>query len=408
MVAEYYLTKDFYFFHSIALVKQIAINLESHVGKQVDLVIIAGEHSGDQHGAGMLEEIKKIRPNINVVAFGGPALKNAGADLICNMTKFSVVGLCEVLSKFFFFLRLIKRVFLWIKINNPRAVCFIDYPGFNLRLAKMLFERGLSCKGGGSIKVLYYISPQIWAWKAKRRHQIAKFVDKMAIILPFEKKCFADTALSVSFVGHPFVGKDYDLNVLHNGDGPILLLPGSRKPTVSVIFPMLLKSFREILRRDKDRMAIVAYPDEMILAILRKILNKKFPKLLNKVTFVPDSESMETSAAIMTSGTMSLRCCLAGIPGAIVYKTHPLTYAIGKMLVKIKFLGIANVLLGRCVWKEFLQSQFKPRAVAKYILQCLSGEIAASSFEGASSELRKVLSVGRDTSVAEWILSSIE
>ncbi|MDR2737756.1 MAG: lipid-A-disaccharide synthase [Puniceicoccales bacterium] len=387
--------------------KQVAISLESHVGKQVDLVVIAGEHSGDQHAASMVNEIKKARPDINVVAFGGPALRRAGVDLICNMTRFSVVGVYEVLVNFFFFFRLLRRVFLWIKINNPRAVCLVDYPGFNLRLAKMLFTHGLSKKGGGNISVLYYISPQIWAWKARRRHQIAKFVDKMAIILPFEKKCFEDTVLDVSFVGHPFAEKDHNLNVSYNPDGPILLLPGSRRPAVRTIFPVLLSIFREILRNDMERMAIVAYPDEAILAILRRILNKKFSKLLNKVTFIPDGENMETSAAIMSSGTMSLRCCLAGIPGAIVYKTHPLTYAVGKVLTKVKFLGIANVLLGRCAWKEFLQSRLKVRTVAKYITNCLENSDMIDSFEAASLELKKILSVSRDMSAAEWMLSAI-
>jgi lipid-A-disaccharide synthase len=389
-------------------VKHVAINLKSHADRQVDLVIIAGEHSGDQHAAAMLAEIKKTRPNLAVVAFGGPALRRAGADLMVNMTKFSVVGLYEVIVNFFFFSRLLRLVFLWIRSNNPRAICLVDYPGFNLRLAEMLFKHGLSKKGGGKISVLYYISPQIWAWKERRRHRIAKLIDKMAIILPFEKECFADTNLDVSFVGHPFVENTYDLNISHSSDGPILLLPGSRKPSVKVIFPALLSTFREILKADEGRMAIVVYPDEAILAILRKILNKKFSKLMNKVTFIADGEGVEASVAIMSSGTMSLRCCLAGIPGAIVYKTHPLTYAFGKILTKVNFLGIANILLGRDVWREFLQSKLKPRVVAKYTLRCMENGNMASMFKCAAAELRETLSIGRDASAAEWVLSSME
>jgi lipid-A-disaccharide synthase len=374
----------------------------------VDLVIVAGEHSGDQHAAVMLKELKKIRPDIGVVAFGGRALREAGADLIVDMTKFAVVGVCEVIANAFFFSNLLEQVFLWIESHSPRAVCLVDFPGFNLKLAKMLWAKKLSQKGGGTIKVFYYISPQIWAWKANRRHQMAKFVDAMATILPFEKKCFADTPLTVHFVGHPFASPNHNLNIFYNADGPILLLPGSRKSAVAKIFPMLLKSFREILKEDLERMAIVVYPDEQILAILRKILNKKFPKLLDKVTFIADGESVEASAAIMSSGTMSLRCCLAGIPGAIVYKTHPLTFIAGKILVKIKFLGMANILLNRCVWHEFLQAQLRPKSVAKYILQCIGSEKIKRSFEAASAELRKILSAGIDVSAAQWLLLSLQ
>jgi lipid-A-disaccharide synthase len=388
-------------------VENLKIDLESHIGKQVDLVIIAGEHSGDQHAAEMLVEVRKIRPNINVVAFGGIALKNAGADLILDMTKFSVVGLCEVLRHFFFFTKLIKQIFLWIKKNRPHAICLIDYPGFNIRLAQMLFDARLSIKAGGDIKVLYYISPQLWAWKPKRCYQMAKIVDKVATIFPFEKNWFRETDLEVNFVGHPFVADSYGLNVTYNPRGPILLLPGSRGPAVKKIFPLLLDSFEEILKH-KECTAIVVYPDETILAVLRKILNKRFSKLLDRITFAADGNCIEVCAAIMSSGTMSLKCCLGAIPGVIVYKTHPLTYAIGKILVNIKYLGIANILLNRCVWQEFIQFQLKPKLVAKHILRYMDDERLQNSIQEASSELKAILSTGKDMSAAQWLLSAIE
>jgi lipid-A-disaccharide synthase len=137
-------------------------------------------------------------------------------------------------------------------------------------------------------------------------------------------------------------------------------------------------------------------------------LNKRFPKLLSKITFLADGESIEASAAIMSSGTMSLKCCLGEIPGAIVYKTHPITYIIGKTLVKVKYLGIANVLLKRCVWREFIQSHLKPKSVAKYILQCLNNKEIQHSFKTVSTDLRDLLSADKDTSVAQWVVSAIE
>jgi lipid-A-disaccharide synthase len=374
----------------------------------VDLAIVAGEHSGDQHAAIMVKEIKKIRPNINIVAFGGRSLREAGADVIVDMTKFAVVGVYEIIPNLFFLTKLLNQTVKWIEVCRPKAVCLVDYPEFNLKLARKLFERGLSRKSGGNIKVFYYISPQIWAWRPKRRHQMAKVIDSLAVILPFEKKYFEDTPLDVNFVGHPLLSPNHDLNILYNPNGPVLLLHGSRVSSIKRIFPLLLKSFLKILAEDSDRMAIVVYPDEIALVVLRKILNKNFPKLVNFISFIADGESVEACATIMSSGTMSLRCCLAGIPGAIVYKTHPLTYSIGKILVKINFIGIANILLDRCVWREFLQSQFRPKSVAKHILQYLKSEKLRQSFAVAAGKLRDILSTGADVSAARWMLSAVE
>jgi lipid-A-disaccharide synthase len=209
-------------------------------------------------------------------------------------------------------------------------------------------------------------------------------------------------------VGHPFVADSYKLKVTYDPKGPILLLPGSRCPAVKKIFPSLLGSFNEILKQRSECTSIVVYPDETILAILRKILNRRFSKLLDKITFVPDGDNIEVCAAIMSSGTMSLKCCLSGIPGAIVYKTHPLTYAIGRMLVNVKYLGIANILLNRCVWREFIQYQLKPKSVAKYILPYIDDEKLQQPLEKVARELKEILSAGKDMSVAQWLLSAIE
>jgi lipid-A-disaccharide synthase len=236
---------------------------------------------------------------------------------------------------------------------------------------------------------------------------MAACFDSLATIVPFEKQCFAEVPLDVNFVGHPFVEEDYVADIFYNSDGPVLLLPGSRVLSVRALFPIMLRSFREILKQDPARMAVAVYPDETILAELRKCLCKKFPELSHKLTFVPNGERIEASAAIMSSGTMSLKCCLAGIPGAIVYKTHPFTYMLGKFLVQVKFIGIANILLDKCVWREFLQSRLRPKSVAKHILQCLNNEKVQSMFKSASQQLRDVLSTNRDVSAAQWLLSAI-
>ena len=142
--------------------------LPAPASDRVDLLVIAGEHSGDQHAATLVRDLRAQRPGVSVVALGGPALAQAGAQLLHDLTASSVVGLVEVLKNYPFFKALFEETLRWIAEYRPRAICFVDYPGLNLRLAKALRERGLSVKGGGAIQLLYYISPQIWAWKAKR------------------------------------------------------------------------------------------------------------------------------------------------------------------------------------------------------------------------------------------------
>src|SRR5687768_1564883 len=231
----------------------------------VDLLIVAGEHSGDEHAARVVRELREKNLALKIAALGGPQLAAAGAQLLHDMTASSVVGIVEVLKNYSFFKALFAETLRWIAEHRPRAVCFVDYPGMNLRLAAAMRERGLSRKGGGAIKTLYYISPQIWAWKAKRRFSMARDLDAMAVIFPFEPACYADTSLSVEFVGHPFVAPDYRSPVRYDSGGPVLLLPGSRKQAVGRIFPVLLAGFRAFGQRE----AIVLYPSREILDVLR-------------------------------------------------------------------------------------------------------------------------------------------
>ena len=232
---------------------------------RVDLLVIAGEHSGDQHAATMVHELRAKKPGLSVVALGGPELAKAGAQVLHDMTASSVVGFVEVLKNYPFFKALFEETLRWISEHKPRAICFVDYPGLNLRLAKALRQRGLSVKGGGKIPLLYYISPQIWAWKAKRRFTMARDLDALAVIFPFEVECYKDTSLPVEFVGHPFLDEDHEPPVRYDPDGPILLLPGSRKQAVGRIFPLLLAGYAAYGKRD----AVVLYPSQDILDVLK-------------------------------------------------------------------------------------------------------------------------------------------
>lgn len=383
---------------------------------RVDLLIVAGEHSGDEHAARMVRELRAKQPAVQIAALGGPQLAAAGAQLLHDLTASSVVGLVEVLKNYPFFKALFAETLRWIAEHRPRAVCFVDYPGLNLRLAAALRERGLSRQGGGTIRTLYYISPQIWAWKAGRRFAMARDLDAMAVIFPFEPKCYADTSLSVEFVGHPFVAPDYAAPVRHDPAGPVLLLPGSRRQAVARIFPALLAGFRSFGERD----AVVLYPSEEIREVLaaarppadvrlEPVSSGGSPPHDGRTTrwggqdVAAPSNPLAASAVLTSSGTMSMHCALAGIPGAIAYRANPVTYLLGRMLVNVKYLGIANLLLDEPMYPEYLQGAATPAALAAELRACIHDSARRARTAGQAARLRAHLSVPATGTAGEWL-----
>ncbi|CAM2769864.1 lipid-A-disaccharide synthase [Rariglobus hedericola] len=361
---------------------------------RVDLLVIAGEHSGDQHAATMVRELHAQKPGLSVVALGGPELAKAGAQVLHDMTASSVVGFVEVLKNYPFFKALFEEMLRWIAEHKPRAICFVDYPGLNLRLAKALRERGLSVKGGGTIKILYYISPQIWAWKAKRRFTMARDLDALAVIFPFEVECYGDTSLPVEFVGHPFLDDDHEAPVCYDPSAPILLLPGSRKQAVGRIFPLLLAGHAAYGKRD----AVVLYPSELIKDVLLAANPPANVKLL------PTGSPVAASAVLTSSGTMSMHCSLAAIPGAVVYRANPLTYIMGRMLVKVPYLGIANLLLKEPMYPEYIQGAATPKALAAELDACLRNIDRLITTQAQAEKLRALLRRPAGGTVADWVL----
>ena len=243
---------------------------DPHDGK-ADVLLVAGEHSGDQHAALVARELMAQQPGWSLCAVGGPALEEAGVQLLHDLTKDSVVGFVEVLRHYGDFKRLFEALLDWVARNRPQAVVLVDYPGFNLRFAEALARRGLSRKGGGQTLVYQYVSPQIWAWKAKRRFKMARILDELGVIFPFELDCYADTSLPVHFVGHPFAQSDHVNPLSYDPDGPILLLPGSRRQAVGRIFPIMVRSVRHFAKRHGTRPCVCLYPEEGIRAILERV-----------------------------------------------------------------------------------------------------------------------------------------
>ncbi len=362
-------------------------------GGPADLLIIAGEHSGDENAARMAAEFLVLRPGARICALGGPRLSAAGAQLLFDLTASSVVGLLGVLRNLSFFRMLQAETLRWIAEHRPRAVCFVDYSGFNLRVASALRERGLSAKGGGGIRLVYYISPQIWASRAGRRFAMARDLDALAVIFPFELKTYADTGLRPEFVGHPFVAAGHVPPVTYDPAGPVLLLPGSRRQAVARIFPVLLAAHRDF----GGRGAVAIYPSEEILAVLRGAGPPA------SVQLQPTGAPVAASAVLTSSGTMSMHCALAGIPGAIAYRIDPLTYWIGRWLVKVPHLGIANLILGEAMYPEYIQGAATPEALADELRACLEGPARRERAAAQAARLRGLLSQAAGSTPGEWL-----
>lgn len=369
----------------------------------VDLFIVAGEHSGDELASKCIDQLRESQPNLKIACLGGPRLKASGAELIYNLVDHSVFGFVDVLKNYAFFKHLFNQCLDWIERYRPKHICLVDYPGFNLRLAKALRKRKLSVKGGGSIGVYYYVSPQIWVWKSKRRFEMARSIDALAVLLPFEKNCYADTNLSVSYVGHPFAETNHSLPVYYDAEGPLLMLPGSRVNSVGKIAPIIFQAFTQLVTRSNNLKGVVIYPSATILRVLEQKLSH-FPAISDRIEFIhKDHVPIGVCATIMSSGTMSLNMALASIPGVILYSMSRFNYWILSMFIRYRFIGLANIILDQNAYPELIQKAAKPDDIVELITPFLGDKAQLDSFIDVSNVLKHKLYHAREMSVSEWL-----
>jgi len=372
---------------------------------EVDVLVVAGEHSGDQHAAKVVAELLKARPGLRIAAFGGPELRTAGAQLLMDMTTFSAVGIVEILSAYPFYRKLFSRMVAWTTQWKPKVVVLVDYPGLNLRLANELRKAGLSRAGFGETAVIQYVSPQLWAWKPKRRFTMARDLDGVGTIFPFEPAVYADTKLDARFVGHPFAEPNHQPALTYDPEGPVLLLPGSRPKPVRKIFPALVEAFALFRKDHPKRRALVLHTGGEVHAELYRLL-AEYGDQAKGIDLRPVSEGPAAGcAALVSSGTMSLSVALAGIPGAVVYRANPLTWIIGRRLIagRIDDLGIANILLKRQAWPEYLQGACEPAPLAARLRECVETPGPRVQAVADAGELLRMLSAQSGSTPAEWV-----
>jgi lipid-A-disaccharide synthase len=329
------------------------------------LVIISGEVSGDIHGARLLAALKELQPNIVLSGIGGDLMIAQGLQARHHIKEMAFLGIGEIIKHLPFIRRVFKDMVNHIRTVNPAAVVLIDYPGFNLRIAKTIKRLG--------IPIIYYISPQLWAWGKRRVNVIKHFVDRLLVIFPFEVDFYRQYGIQADYVGHPLVDSYHGSVSLKKSDVDadivLGLLPGSRHQEVEKLLPDMLITAGIL----KDRGKI----DKALVARIEHIPKEFYQEYLKDYDFIELYQSSmnnfynQLDAAIVSSGTATLETAYFQVPMIIVYRVSNFTWLLGKFLIKLDSIGLANIVAQETVADELLQDDFNPLVAAQIIEQLL-------------------------------------
>ncbi|MCL2027786.1 MAG: lipid-A-disaccharide synthase [Bacteroidales bacterium] len=325
------------------------------------LYIIAGEASGDLHGSNLVRELKGLQSDLEIRGWGGDLMQKEGVDLRKHYRDLAFMGFVEVLMNLrtiFQNLDFCKKDILEFK---PDAIVLIDYPGFNFRIAKWAKKQG--------IKVIYYIAPQVWAWHKSRVKQMRRDIDKLLVILPFEKDFFTKHCVESEFVGHPLLDaiarNTEPAYVSENGKPIIAVLPGSRKQEIETILPLQLS----VIPQFPDYEFVIA-GSEQHRNLYSKIIGNQNVKLVFNQTY---SLLRSAKAALVKSGTSTLETALFEVPEVVCYKGNPITYLIARMLIKdIKYIAMVNLIMDKPVVTELIQNDLNTKNITAELQKCLS------------------------------------
>ncbi len=328
--------------------------------------IIAGEASGDLHGSRLIEALIRYDTNATFRCWGGDLMKaQQNVTLTKHIKELAFMGFVEILSH----LRTIKQNFKFCKQDildfQPDVVIFIDYPGFNLRMAKWVKENGF--------KSFYYISPQLWAWKKGRIETVRKYIDKMFVILPFEKQFYKENGIDVIFEGHPL--KDIvDESLAENDnteqpfDKPVIaLLPGSRKQEIQRKLPVML----QVVDQFPDYQFVIAAAPSITEEFYRQFITNKNITIRYNQTY---TILKQAQAALVTSGTATLETALFGVPEIVCYKSAAISHHIAKQLIKVKYISLVNLIMDKPVIKELIQNDCRKEIIITELQKILNNE----------------------------------
>ena len=354
------------------------------------ILIVKGEASGDLHGANLAKALKALDPQVSLAGIGGAAMQAAGVQLVRDIGRLDIIGmvgpvaLAAVVRRFLAMRRLFR--------SEPwDAVVFIDHPGLNLRYAYFAKAAGL--------RVLYYIAPQVWAWRPGRIHWIKRRVDHVLVILPFEKALYDRAGIPCTFVGHPLldaVAPHYDRDSLRTGfglkrGGPVIgLLPGSRSGEVRSLLPILLEAAGKLAGRDQKTQFILAQASTIQDNLLQSLLRES-PVRVTVVKEQAGEVMAVSDLVLVASGTATLQAAVVGTPMVLLYRTTIFTYWLARLLIRVKWIGLVNLVAGRSVVPELIQSEATAKRLYQEAVRILDDPTAYNDMKQSLKQVRAAL-----------------
>lgn len=370
------------------------------------ILIIAGETSGDNVGGLLCAELKKLRPDLELFGLGGDRMKNAGVDIIYHANQLSFLGFWEVVKNLPFIREVERNVLAQIDQSKPSLAILIDYPGFNLRLAKKLRER--------KIPIIYYVSPQVWAWGKGRIQKIKSLVDKMIVVFDFERQMYKKEGMDVEWYGHPLLeivrsncSRDGFLKNLglSPDDRYIGLFPGSRKQEIARILPEMKATIELLNGHGMSYKGIVGCVPGIDEKLYKDIGGGNLIYVQGRTYDLMAHSELN----LIASGTATLECAILGRPLFVLYKTSAITYHIARRLIKIPHIGLVNVVAGKKIVPEYIQSECQAAQIAQDIEKYFSDEIGRTKMVKNLSAVRACLGEpGASAKVAQSVMAMIE
>jgi lipid-A-disaccharide synthase len=360
-----------------------------------EVMIVSGEVSGDMHGARVLSAMQKEIPNLQAYGMGGTALRDAGMEILVDAADMAVVGIVEILTHIGSILRAKKTLDTKLKSARPKLLILIDYPEFNLLLAAKAKKLG--------VPVLFFVSPQIWAWRSYRVHKIRRLVDRMAVILPFEKSFYAKYNFDVDFVGHPLVDHmklSMDKNefrhkhAIPQAQHYIGLLPGSRRKEISSMLPLFLETARILQQKNPDTIFLLPLAPSLQLEDLQKNGLNDYGVNIHVVSEDRYELMNCCDLVLAASGTVTLELALLQIPMVVSYCISPLTYQIGSRLINVQYASLVNLIADKEIVPELIQNDATPENISSTLQHLWPGSKAYTDQKNTLSKIKKMLGKG--------------
>jgi lipid-A-disaccharide synthase len=331
------------------------------------IFISAGETSGDIHASGLISELLRLTPELEISGLGGSNLQNLGTKLLYHSRDLAAMGFWEVATKIGFFMKVKRDCHRFLKDHKPDLIILVDYPGLNLNLAKAAFNLG--------IPVVYFIMPQVWAWKPKRIYSLKKYCSRLLSILPFEVEFFNKFDTEIDFIGHPMIdlisptvnpSECRQKLQLEDNMKVITMLPGSRMQVMNKNLPVMISALRILHDKYKNVSGIIVKAPDLKTKLYQDLIGNAPDNV--KIIDEDKYEYMKASDAVMVaSGTATLETALCGTPGVVIYRTSQLTYFLVKHMININNIALANLVAGETVFPELIQQKATPENIAAAI-----------------------------------------